>query len=60
MDKDRIVGAAKEVKGTVKDAFGKVAGNAKLQSDGKAERIAGKVQNAVGRMKDTVRQIIKK
>jgi len=30
-----------------------------LQSDGKAERTAGKIQNAVGGMKDTVREIAK-
>jgi uncharacterized protein YjbJ (UPF0337 family) len=31
-----------------------------LQSDGKAERTAGIFQNAVGGMKDTVREIVKK
>jgi uncharacterized protein YjbJ (UPF0337 family) len=60
MDKDRIAGAAKEFKGSVKEAIGKVAGDGKLQSDGKAERTAGKVQNAIGGMKDTVREIVKK
>ena len=59
MDKDRIAGVAKEVKGSVKEAVGKVVGDAKLQSDGKAERAAGKIQNAVGGMKDTVREIVK-
>jgi hypothetical protein len=37
-----------------------VVGDAKLQSDGKAEQTAGKIQNAIGGMKDTVREIIKK
>jgi len=60
MDKDRIAGAAKEVKGSVKEAIGKVVGDAKLQSDGKAERTAGKIQNAVGGIKDTVREVVKK
>ena len=60
MDKDRIAGAAKEVKGSVKEAIGKVVGDAKLQSDGEAEQTAGKLQNAVGGMKDAVREIIKK
>jgi len=59
MDKDRIAGAAKEIKGSLKETIGKVVGDAKLQSDGKAERIAGKIQNAVGGMKDTVREIVK-
>jgi uncharacterized protein YjbJ (UPF0337 family) len=60
MDKDRIAGTAKEVKGSVKEAVGKVIGDAKLQSDGEAEQTAGKIQNAVGGMKDTVRDILKK
>ena len=39
MDKDRIAGAAKEVKGSVKEVMGKVVGDAKLQSDeGRADR----------------------
>jgi uncharacterized protein YjbJ (UPF0337 family) len=59
MDKDRIAGAAKEVKGSVKEVMGKVVGDAKLQSDGKAERTAGKIQNAVGGIKDTVREVVK-
>jgi len=59
MDKDRIAGAARGIKGSVKEAIGKVTGDAKLQSDGKAQRTAGKIQNAVGGMKDTVREIAK-
>jgi uncharacterized protein YjbJ (UPF0337 family) len=34
---------------------GKVAGDAKLKAEGKADKAAGKVQNAVGGMKDTLR-----
>jgi uncharacterized protein YjbJ (UPF0337 family) len=60
MDKDRIAGAAKELKGSVKEAVGQAVGDAKLQSDGKAEKTAGKIQNAVGGLKDTVREIVKK
>jgi uncharacterized protein YjbJ (UPF0337 family) len=60
MDKDRIAGAAQQIKGSVKEAVGTAVGDAKLQSDGKAERAAGKIQNAVGGMKDTVREIVKK
>ena len=59
MDKDRIAGAAKGIKGSVKEAIGKVVGDAKLQADGKAERTAGKIQNSVGGVKDAVREIVK-
>jgi uncharacterized protein YjbJ (UPF0337 family) len=48
MDKDRIVGAAKVIKGRVKEAIGKVTGDAKLKTEGKADKVEGKVQNAIG------------
>jgi uncharacterized protein YjbJ (UPF0337 family) len=35
MDKDRIAGAAKEIKGTVKQVVGKAVGDTKLESEGK-------------------------
>ena len=60
MDNDRIAGAAHEVKGSVKEAIGTVVGDAKLRSDGKAEKTAGKIQNAVGGMKDTLREMLKR
>ena len=59
MDKDRIAGSAKEIKGTVKQAVGKAVGDAKLQSQGKADKIEGKVQNAIGGLKDTIRDTLK-
>jgi len=55
MDKDRIEGSAAQAKGAVKEAVGKVTGDAKLQSEGAADKVAGKVQNAVGGVKDAVR-----
>lgn len=59
MDKDRIAGSAKQVKGTVKQAVGKAVGDAKLESEGKADMVEGKVQNAVGGLKDTVKGALK-
>jgi uncharacterized protein YjbJ (UPF0337 family) len=55
MDKDRIQGSAKEMKGTIKEVAGKATGDAKLQADGKADKTAGKIQNAVGGVKDALR-----
>ena len=54
MNKDRIAGAAKEIKGSVKETIGKAVGDAKLQSDGKADKVEGKVQNAIGGLKDAL------
>ena len=56
MDKDRIAGAAKEIKGSVKETVGKATGDAKLEADGKTDKIAGKVQNAVGGLKDALKE----
>ena len=42
MDKDRIAGVAHQIKGKVKETVGKVTGDAKTQSEGAAEKAAGK------------------
>ena len=44
----------------MKSAAGKVLGDAKLKAEGKADRVKGKVQNAIGGAKDAVRQATKK
>ena len=59
MDKDRVAGSAKQVKGEVKQVVGKAVGDAKLESEGKADKIEGKVQNAIGGLKDTVKDALK-
>jgi uncharacterized protein YjbJ (UPF0337 family) len=56
MDKDRIEGAAKQVKGSAKEAIGKVTGNTETQAEGAAD----KAQNTVGRVKDSVRDAVKR
>jgi uncharacterized protein YjbJ (UPF0337 family) len=55
MDKDRVVGSAKEIKGAIKQVVGKAVGDAKLESDGKSDKIEGKVQNAIGGLKDKLK-----
>ena len=55
MDEDRIKGAAQQAKGAVKEAVGKLTGDGKLEAEGKAEKVAGKLQNAFGGLKDTLR-----
>jgi len=37
MDKDRIAGSVKQVKGPIKEAIGKAVGDVKLQSEGESE-----------------------
>jgi uncharacterized protein YjbJ (UPF0337 family) len=60
MDKDRVVGAAHQVKGAVKETVGKVTGDAKTQAEGAAEKTAGKVQDALGGAKDAIHDAAKK
>jgi uncharacterized protein YjbJ (UPF0337 family) len=55
MDQDRIKGAANQAKGAIKEAAGKVTGDAKLEAEGKGDKVAGKVQNAIGGLKDMLR-----
>jgi len=56
MDKDRIEGAGKQAKGSVKKAWGKVTGDAKTEAEGKADKAEGRVQNTVGGVKDSARE----
>jgi len=55
MDKDRIVGSGKQIKGAVKQVVGKAVGDSKLESEGRADKIEGKVQNAIVGFKDTLK-----
>ena len=55
MDKDRIVGSAKEFAGRAEGAVGDLAGDAQTQASGKAREAAGTVQNLYGQAKDAVR-----
>jgi uncharacterized protein YjbJ (UPF0337 family) len=55
MDADRIKGSAQQAKGTVKEAIGKFTGDSKLEAEGKTEKAGGKIQNAIGGLKDILR-----
>jgi uncharacterized protein YjbJ (UPF0337 family) len=55
MDKDRTEGLIDKAKGAVKDLAGKLTGDTKLQAEGKADKVSGTVQNAVGGAKDALK-----
>jgi uncharacterized protein YjbJ (UPF0337 family) len=59
MDKDRIRGSLKQVVGRIKEAIGKAAGDRKIEAEGQADQAVGKFQNAVGGVKDSVRETLK-
>ncbi len=60
MHKDTVKGTAKEATGSIKEAAGKVTGNERLEAEGAAEKIAGKIQKGVGDLKDAARDALKK
>jgi uncharacterized protein YjbJ (UPF0337 family) len=60
MDKNRIKGSANQAKGAIKDATGKLIGDDKLQMEGKADKLKGKLESTLGGAKDAVRGAVKK
>ncbi|SDR63707.1 Uncharacterized conserved protein YjbJ, UPF0337 family [Rhizobiales bacterium GAS113] len=59
MDRDRIEGAGKQVKGFVKEAIGKVTGNKQTEAEGMVEKTVGKIQGKLGKAKDGLRDTLK-
>lgn len=57
MDKDRIKGAGNQAKGAVKVGVGKAIGDTKLQSEGHLDKAKGKLESAVGSVKDKLRDL---
>jgi uncharacterized protein YjbJ (UPF0337 family) len=49
--RDKAEGAFHKTKGKVKEMAGKMIDNPELEAEGKAEKIAGKAQEKVGRTK---------
>ena len=58
MNKDRIRGSVEQAKGKIKEVAGKATGDIKLENEGKAQKVAGKVQNTIGGMKDAVKEAV--
>ena len=55
MDKDRVEGSVEQAMGKMKEVAGKVTGDSKLEGEGKADQVSGKIQNTIGGIKDTLR-----
>lgn len=49
---DRVEGKVHEVKGAVKEQIGKATNNPNLQDEGTAEKLTGKVESTVGKVKN--------
>jgi uncharacterized protein YjbJ (UPF0337 family) len=48
---DKAEGIAKNIAGRVKEVTGKAVGNPRLQADGQAEKVEGRIQKKVGDIK---------
>ena len=48
--KDELAGALHEVKGKVKEKAGQVVNNPDLESEGRVENLAGKIQKKIGQV----------
>jgi uncharacterized protein YjbJ (UPF0337 family) len=55
VDKMRTEGAGQKMGGKIKEAAGKLTGDAKLEAEGKADKTAGGVKNAIGGAKVAIR-----
>jgi len=56
MNRDRIIGSAKQVKGNIEQVTGRLFGDAKLTADGKIDESEGKLQNSIGSLKDSLKK----
>jgi len=59
MHKDEMKGAAKDMKGSVKETAGKAMGDRKMEAEGASEKTMGKLQKGVGSLKDAARNALK-
>jgi len=55
---DELKGKGKQVKGSVEEKLGKVAGDRDLEQKGSDERAAGKVQEKVGKVRRKVGEAV--
>lgn len=55
MSNDRVKGSATHLGGKLKEGAGRVTGDQKLQSEGVVDQVKGKVQNALGGIKDALK-----
>lgn len=60
MDKQHIKGAADKLKGGAKEVAGKATGDRRMEAEGKGDQVKGGVRQAVGNIKDAVRDATRK
>ena len=55
MDRNRVEGMGQKNVGRIKEAAGKLTGDSKLTAEGKADKMAGGIKNAIGGAVDSVK-----
>lgn len=55
MSNEQAKGTAKEVGGSIKEAAGKLTGNERLEAEGTGDRVEGKTEKNLGKVKDAVK-----
>lgn len=56
MNKDQVKGPVEQAKGKVKEIAGKTIGSKRLEAEGDAEQVAGKVQKTLGDAKSELQK----
>jgi uncharacterized protein YjbJ (UPF0337 family) len=56
VDENRVSGSAKQMGGSIKEGVGKLTGDEKLKNEGTMDKVKGKIDNAVGSAKDTIKE----
>ena len=57
MDENRIAGTARNVGGKAEEAFGRVAGNTKVEAEGAVDQLKGAAQDLYGQARDGARDV---
>ena len=60
LNKDEMEGKGKQVKGKVKEEFGKWTGNRPLEDEGEADQTEGEVEEGIGKARRKVGETVEK
>lgn len=60
VDENQVKGGAKELGGKIKEGVGSLVGNERMEADGLADQAEGKTQKNYGKVKDAVKDEIKR
>jgi uncharacterized protein YjbJ (UPF0337 family) len=58
MDKERAKGAVDNLVGKTKEVAGHATGNAKLETEGKVQKVKGSIHNAVADAKNAAKDLV--